>query len=78
MQEYEYSEFVSEFCNQVKKVIQVIDAEIFDKAWLEKVRTQSTGIYLPYSIIFYNCLNFPAATYLRALNILPTFFSFFI
>ena len=51
MQEYEYSEFVSEFCNQVKKVIQVIDAEIFDKAWLEKVRTQSTGIYLPYSII---------------------------
>lgn len=25
MQEYENSEFVSEFCNQVKKVIQVID-----------------------------------------------------
>ena len=44
MQEYENSEFVSEFCNQVKKVIQVIDAEIFDKAWLEKLRTKEIEI----------------------------------
>ena len=42
MQEYENSEFVLEFCNLVKKVIQFIDK--VDKACLEKVRTQFTGI----------------------------------
>ena len=46
MQEYENLEFVLEFCNQLKKVIQNINADIFDKEWLEKVRTQSTGIFL--------------------------------